>query len=133
MSDWTRPGDLKSRLQREWDRGRILAAEAAGESLFPCGFPSGIPAPGSFWPHFGEAREWIEDITGRSREKTGRGYDLEWQEVNHRQLAGTGSPWPPCSHRRRTLSDLSADRKTPSGSEPYAATSWRRFPGSDRG
>lgn len=92
MSDWTRPGDLKSRLQREWDRGRILAAEAAGESLFPLRIPLRHPGARELLAHFGEAREWIEDITGRSREKTGRGYDLEWQEVNHRQLGRNRLP-----------------------------------------
>ena len=92
MSAWTRVKDLRDRILREWNRGRILAAPLAGETLFPLRIPIRHPGSRELADHFGAARDWIEELVGRSREKTGKGYDLEWREVNHRQLGRNRLP-----------------------------------------
>ena len=33
--NWTRPADLRAQLQKQWDRGALLAATVSGESQFP--------------------------------------------------------------------------------------------------
>ncbi|MBU0674029.1 MAG: hypothetical protein KJ950_05245 [Proteobacteria bacterium] len=86
MGRWTTAKDLKDRLQREWDRGRILAAQLAEEPFFPYRIPLRHPGAGELGNSFAEAREWQEKIISQSKDGTGHGYELEWREINHRQL-----------------------------------------------
>jgi hypothetical protein len=41
---------------------------------------------------FTEVREWIEALARLSKEHTGSGYELEWREINHRQLGRNKIP-----------------------------------------
>jgi hypothetical protein len=86
MGRWTTVKDLKTRLQREWERGRILAAPLAGESFFPHRIPLRYPCTTELSNSFGEAIEWLEKLDNQSKARTGTGYELEWREINHRQL-----------------------------------------------
>ena len=36
---WTTPDDIRDRIRREWEKGRLLAAMATGEPLFPLRIP----------------------------------------------------------------------------------------------
>ena len=39
MSDWTTAADIRAKVQREWERGRILASLYGGDELFPLVIP----------------------------------------------------------------------------------------------
>ncbi len=92
MSRWTTAKDLRQRLQKEWDRGRILSARLTGETLFPYRIPLKYPAGAELAEHYDEARDWLGSLESRSKSKTGCGYSLEWREVNHRQLGRNKIP-----------------------------------------
>ncbi len=42
--------------------------------------------------HFEEARTWIRTLEEGARERRGFGYDVEWTEINHRQLGRNRVP-----------------------------------------
>jgi hypothetical protein len=89
---WTTPADARAELQRLWDRGRILKAEASGESLFPLRLRLRGPRGRELLDRFDEVREWIETLESSSRSATGSGYDIEWKEIEHRQLGRNRVP-----------------------------------------
>lgn len=92
MSGWSTPDDIRNRVRREWDSGRILAAMLDGEAVFPLRIPLKKPNTQALSEHFELARQWIAGLAAASREQTGTGYQLEWREVNHRQLGRNRIP-----------------------------------------
>ncbi len=90
---WTRPADVHARVQRLWDRGRILAASFGGrEALFPLGVPLRGPTAAELAGRFDEARRWIRELVEGSRETRGSGYELGWRDVDHRLLGANRVP-----------------------------------------
>lgn len=99
MNRWTTTRDLAKRLRREWDKGRILAARLTGEPFFPCRIPLRHPSGRELGNAFEQAREWLEKLASQSKAPTGNGYELEWREVNHRQLGRNQIPVAAVFHR----------------------------------
>jgi hypothetical protein len=89
---WTTPGDLRRQVMGYWTRGRILAASVTGEPLFPLKLTLRQPDAGALGRHFEAVRAWIRDLDENSRTAKGFGYDIEWTEVNHRQLGRNRMP-----------------------------------------
>jgi hypothetical protein len=85
---WTRPADLKTEVERAWNKGRLLAARVTGESLYPLRLRLRAPAPTDIGQRFDEVRQWIQQLRAGSREQRGYGYTLQWRSVRHR-LHGT--------------------------------------------
>src|ERR1035441_6301026 len=79
---WTTPDDLRKQLQRLWDNGRLLS----GESLFPLQLKLRGPDSRSLAERFEEVRQWIRSLEGAA------GYEIEWAQVNHRQLGRNRIP-----------------------------------------
>ena len=92
MSPWTSVKDLKSRLQKEWERGRLLAALLTGETLFPLRVPLKHPSSLELFDQYEGVKGWIGELVQNSRRERGKGYDLEWLEVNHRQFGKNRIP-----------------------------------------
>ncbi len=92
MSRWTTPKDLEYRLRREWGSGRILAARLHGDSFFPYIIPLKHPSGKELSNSFEQAKEWIETLVSRSKLQISNGYELKWQEINHRQLGKNKIP-----------------------------------------
>jgi hypothetical protein len=93
MSGWTTPAAIKERLQKEWGRGRILAAMAGGDPIFPYRVPLKGPDSGSMGIRFKEIRAWIDElIAGEKRSDAPGGYRLEWREFNHPQMGNNRIP-----------------------------------------
>lgn len=92
MSDWSTPDDIRNRVRREWDSGRILAAMLCAEPVFPLRIPLKKPNTQALSEHFESARQWIAGLAAAAREQTGTGYQLEWREFNHRQLGRNRIP-----------------------------------------
>ena len=92
MNGWSTPDDIRGRLQREWDKGRILSAMLGGEAVFPLRIPLRKPDTQELTEHFDAVRLWIATLSAMDKEQTGTGYCLEWREFAHRQLGRNRIP-----------------------------------------
>lgn len=87
---WTVPEDLRRRVQRFWDSGRLLAAPLRGDPLFPFRWNLRAPDARSLSEQFDDVRAWIREWD------SGAGYQLEWIEINHRILGRNRIPAAIC-------------------------------------
>jgi len=87
---WSTPGDIRNRVRREWESGRILAAMLEGDPVFPLRIPLKKPDTQALSEHFESARQWIAGLAAADGEQAG--YQLEWREFNHRQLGRNRIP-----------------------------------------
>lgn len=92
MNGWTTPEDIRKRIRREWDNGRILAAMQGEEAVFPLRIPLRRPDSKALAEHFEAARQWIAALSAIDKEQAGSGCRLEWQEIAHRQLGRNRIP-----------------------------------------
>src|SRR3984893_12251230 len=90
--DWTKPVDLADQISRYWTQGRILASKINGAPLFPLRLRLRGPDTKALGQRFEEVRAWIRDLENGSRRKPGFGYDIEWADINHRQLGRNQIP-----------------------------------------
>ncbi len=84
---WTTPADLKTKLQKLWDRGMLLASVAGGESLFPRRLTLKGPDSKELSERFAEVRDWIAKLSAAAGF-----YRIEWRSVNHRVLGTNEIP-----------------------------------------
>lgn len=89
---WTTPRDVNDRLRRTWDQGRLLAARVSGEALFPLQMRLARPDGRALGDRFDEVRSWIRALEEGSRTHRGFGYEIEWVELEHRQLGRNRVP-----------------------------------------
>lgn len=82
---WTTSAELRSQVQKLWDRGVILVGVASAEELFPRRLILKGPTSRELTERFTEVREWIVQIKGAAKF-----YRVKWRTVNHRIL-GTNS------------------------------------------
>jgi hypothetical protein len=92
MQDWTTPIDLADQVLRVWTKGRILAARMTGGPLFPLALKLRRPDTRAYSAHFEKVRSWIRVLEDGARARRGFGYDIEWIEINHRQLGRNKIP-----------------------------------------
>ena len=92
MNAWTRPKDLQTRLQRQWNKGRLLTAQLAAEPLFPLRIPLKHPSPRELGAHYGAVKDWIDSLVRQAGSGKVKNYALEWRDVNHRQLGRNQLP-----------------------------------------
>lgn len=92
MQQWTAPTDLADQVLRAWNKGRILAAKIAGEPLFPLALRLRGPDTRAYGDNFEKVRSWIRSLEEGARARRGFGYDIEWTEINHRQLGRNRIP-----------------------------------------
>src|SRR5215831_15713136 len=89
---WTTPNDLREQVLRAWERGKILSAGITGETLFPLKLSMRRPEAKAVGQSFEAVREWIRELEENSRSCKGFGYEIEWADVNHRQLGRNRMP-----------------------------------------
>lgn len=92
MSGWTAAADIKARVLREWQRGRLLSSSLAGELLYPWRLPLKGPNAAVLAAQFDAVRHWIRTLSDGAKTDNGTGYRLEFQEINHRQLGRNHIP-----------------------------------------
>lgn len=102
MSVWTTSSDIRAKLQREWDGGRLLASLIGGGNLFPMPVPLRGPRGEALSEHFADVREWIAELRAASKDARGHGFTLQWREIQHRQL---GRNQVPCAAVIETIDD----------------------------
>lgn len=84
---WTTPADLKTQVQKLWNRGLLLASMADGESLFPRRLTLKGPYSRELSERFPEVRDWIAGLSAGAGS-----YRIEWRSVNHRVLGTNEIP-----------------------------------------
>lgn len=93
MKDWATPADIRNRVAREWERGRLLAAPLVGDVLYPLRIPLRGPAAAeTLGVQFDAVRQWIKQLAEGAKAERGNGYRLEFREVNNRQLGRNNVP-----------------------------------------
>lgn len=110
--NWTTPADIRAQLQRLWDDQSLLADvvdDVAGSIRdLPCqqsqphsrdqliSFPLTLrfrkPAPRELASSYERARDWIKSLEAGSKASLGFGYDIVWEETNHRVIGRNASP-----------------------------------------
>ena len=82
---WTTPAELKTQVQKLWDRGLLLAdiceTGAGGEAIFPRRLTLKGPDSRELSERFPEVRDWIAQLSAAAGY-----YRIEWRSVNHRVL-----------------------------------------------
>jgi hypothetical protein len=82
--------ELKVKLKKKWESGIFLAALIReDEELFPLRVPVRGPSASEMVNHFDELRGWA---AGFRAEAGRRNLQLEWKQVNHRQLGRNEIP-----------------------------------------
>lgn len=90
--EWTGPEDIRGRLSKLWDGGRVLSAIVSGEPLFPLEIPLRSPEGKDLPERFGEVRDWVRELESAAREKRGFGYEILWKEFDHRLVGRNRLP-----------------------------------------
>ncbi|MCF8080586.1 MAG: hypothetical protein K9K88_15005 [Desulfobacterales bacterium] len=85
--NWTRPSDLRDRVQKWWDEGVLLSCLAGVALFFPRRLPFKGPTSAQIGQHFDEVRDWIAKLAASAGK-----YRIVWRSVNHRILGQNDLP-----------------------------------------
>ena len=86
--DWSTQTDLRSQLQRFWDKGELLRTRLPHAApLFPWQLRLKKPNSLDLGNNFEQVRRWIGQL-----QQLDKRYRLTWKEVNHRQLGRNHIP-----------------------------------------
>jgi len=91
-ADGTTPTDIRNDVQRLWDRGNILSARLGGAPVFPYTPRFRKPDSRDLAERFDDVRKWIRALETGGKPAQGYGYEIEWTEINHRQLGRNRVP-----------------------------------------
>ncbi len=72
-----------------WESGQLLAEVLAPTGLFPLRIPLKHPLTCELGSQFTQVQQWIQELRSKSGLK---GINLEWREINHRQLGRNQLP-----------------------------------------
>jgi hypothetical protein len=89
---WTTSADLRHQVLRSWEHGKILDSGMTGETLFPLRLSLRRPDAKAMGQSFEAVRAWIRELEENSRASRGFGYEIEWADINHRQLGRNRIP-----------------------------------------
>lgn len=90
---WSTPADIVAGVQRLWDSGALLAARLDGAALFPYELRLRQPGIAVMGEQFDLVRAWVAALKAASRPERGHGYELQWRDINHRQLGRNSIPF----------------------------------------
>lgn len=109
--NWTTPADIVEQVERLWASGRLLGAAVSGEALFPRRLSLKKPDRKAMAERFGEVRGWIQTLENASKAQRSFGYDIVWDEINHRQLGRNRVPaWVIIPTERDALRLIAKDK-----------------------
>ncbi|PID72318.1 MAG: hypothetical protein CSB34_02755 [Desulfobulbus propionicus] len=89
MSDWTEVSDIRKKLEREWERGILLAARLDKEPVAPRRIPLKRPAGLELLEQHDAVRQWAGELLAAGKRNL---FEVEMQEVKHRQLGANSLP-----------------------------------------
>jgi hypothetical protein len=90
--DWSTAEDLQAQVRRLWDRGRLLVTPSEGGTDFPLSLRLRRPESSAMSDQFDDVRRWIRALDDGSKARRGFGYEIEWTEIDHRQLGRNSVP-----------------------------------------
>lgn len=96
--DWSTPDDLAAQVRKLWERGRLLVSPGEGGATFPLPLRLRRPDSRAMSESFDAVRQWIRALEDGSKSRRGAGYEIEWTEIEHRQLGRNRVPigaWVP--------------------------------------
>lgn len=79
---WTTPADLRTQVQRLWDRGDLLRAAATDAVSWPLRLSLKAPSAADLSDRFEAVRDWVRAVAETPQVR------IEWREWNHR-IQGT--------------------------------------------
>lgn len=89
---WTTADEIEGKLRKLWTSGALLAARFGGTPLFPWKVRLRRPDARALGAEFEAVRQWSRELELGSRSQRGAGYELELEELNHRQLGRNRIP-----------------------------------------
>ena len=84
--NWTDTRDLRTQLQRSWDRGELLAGMVSGEPTFPRRLMLKGPTSAQLAEQFDQVRAWIAELRAVPH------YRVEMRDLRHRVLGANQVP-----------------------------------------
>lgn len=75
---WTTPADLRTQVQRLWDRGDLLRAAVTDAVSWPLRLNLKVPSAADLSDRFEAVRDWVRTIADTPQVR------IEWREWNHR-------------------------------------------------
>lgn len=90
MTGWTRPADIRAKVQRRWDDGSILRALATGSPFAAVDVPLRGPRPAEIGDDLTAVRSWIAELEHASR--AGACYTLHRTTVGGRLIGRNDLP-----------------------------------------
>lgn len=75
---WTTPADLRTQVQRLWDRGELLRAAVTDTVSWPLRLSLKAPSAADLSDRFEAVRDWVRAIADTPQVR------IEWREWNHR-------------------------------------------------
>ncbi len=86
MTAWTGSEDIRTRLEKKWNKGEILAQCVSSLPFVPLRIPVRHPTARELTHGFEAARNWIDDLVRHAATPEKKGYVIEWRKINHRTL-----------------------------------------------
>ena len=126
---WTGPGEIRTQLERLWERGAILEAHLRGEERFPLRLRTSRPGPRDLSERFEEVRAWIRALEAGAKASRGFGYEIDWVEVTHRQLGRNRIPTGAVVPSEQDALELLGKRKQAETVYRLAGVTAAEFPG----
>ena len=84
MSTWTTRADLRTQLEKSWQRGDLLRARLDDAPFYPLTLRLRTPNSRELGEDFAAVAEWLSALRRGSKQEMGRGYTLHWQQRLHR-------------------------------------------------
>lgn len=92
MTNWTSMREVKTRLQKDWEKGRFLRAYLLGEELFPLRISLKHPSGSKLNENFAEVRVWAETLLNELPGQGQAGITLEYKEITNRVVGRNQIP-----------------------------------------
>lgn len=89
---WTTPADLRAQTERQWDKGRVLAAMVEAAALFPRRLVLKAPSSEELSARFEEVRAWSAAVRACAKAGNEHGIRLVLREVRHRVIGNNSLP-----------------------------------------
>lgn len=75
---WTTPADLRTQIQRLWDRGDLLRAAVTDAVSWPLRLNLKAPSAADLSDRFEAVRDWVRTVADTPHIR------LDWRDWNHR-------------------------------------------------
>lgn len=91
MTQWSRFADLRQRLEKRWQSGELPRACVQGEQELDWRVALKKPSSAELAGQFAEARDWVAHWQTIEQQQASS-LQLEWREIQHRQLGRNQLP-----------------------------------------